>query len=148
MIDYGRYTPIDTVVGNMVEITFPDGPTDGFRKVKETLQRMGVPSRRDKSLIQSCHILHKRGKYYICHFKELFAADGKPANVSDDDLARRNLIVKYLIDWGMVETRSENWKEPMGSPRYLKVIKYSEKDEWTLSSKYQIGVKRGEFEVD
>lgn len=144
MINYERYTPIEDVIGNMVEITFPEGDTDGFRKVKETLQRMGVPSRREKVLIQSAHILHKRGQYYICHFKELFAADGKTAEISVDDLARRNLIVKYLNDWGMITPIKDDWKEPLGNPRYLKVIKYTEKDDWELSSKYSIGARKTE----
>lgn len=139
---YDRYTPIEVVLSNMVEVTFPEGAEDGFRKVKETLQRMGVPSRRDKTLYQTAHIFHKQGKYYICHFKEMFGADGKEAELSEGDLARRNLIVKFLKDWGMIEPKNQNWDTPMGSPRMLKVLKYSEKDDWEFVAKYTMGTKK------
>lgn len=142
MIKYNEYTPIEEVLGNMVEIVFPnDDTTEGFRKVKETLQRMGVPSKKDNVLYQSCHIFHKRGKYYIAHFKEMFAADGRSAELTDSDLARRNLIVKYLSDWGMIKPIDGAQPEPVGSPRMLKVLKHTEKDAWTLSPKYSIGIK-------
>lgn len=139
---YDRYTDIDVVLSNMVEVTFPDGPEDGFRKVKETLQRMGVPSRRENTLFQTAHVFHKQGRYYICHFKEMFGADGKEAELSEGDLARRNLIVKFLKDWGMIEPTTTNWEVPMGNPRMLKVLKHSEKDDWTLTAKYTMGTKR------
>lgn len=139
---YDRYTDIDVVLSNMVEVTFPDGPEDGFRKVKETLQRMGVPSRRENTLFQTAHVFHKQGRYYICHFKEMFGADGKEAELSEGDLARRNLIVKFLKDWGMIEPTTTNWEVPMGNPRMLKVLKHSEKDDWTLTAKYTMGNKR------
>lgn len=139
---YDRYTDIDVVLSNMVEVTFPDGPEDGFRKVKETLQRMGVPSRRENTLFQTAHVFHKQGRYYICHFKEMFGADGKEAELSEGDLARRNLIVKFLKDWKMIEPITTNWEVPMGNPRMLKVLKHSEKDGWTLTAKYTMGTKR------
>ncbi len=142
MITYKHGTSIETVLENMVEVKFVDAPEDGFRKVKETLERMGVPSRKENVIYQSAHIFHKRGIYYICHFKELFAADGKAADLSEDDLARRNLIVKYLIDWGLIVPVTDNWKEPLAHPRQLKVIKYNEKDKWELRNKYQIGVRK------
>lgn len=142
MIVYKHNTNIETVLANMVEVNFVDGAEDGFRKVKETLERMGVPSRKEKSIYQSAHIFHKRGRYYICHFKELFAADGKSAELSVDDISRRNLIVKYLVDWELIKPVTENWIQPQAHPRQLKVIKYSERDEWDLRSKYQIGTKK------
>jgi len=139
---YDRYTDIDVVLSNMVEVTFPDGPEDGFRKVKETLQRMGVPSRRENTLFQTAHVFHKQGRYYICHFKEMFGADGKEAELSEGDLARRNLIVKFLTDWEMIQPITTNWETPMGNPRMLKVLKHSEKDDWELVAKYTMGTKR------
>lgn len=142
MITYKHNTNIETVLANMVEVNFVDGPEDGFRKVKETLERMGVPSRKENAIYQSAHIFHKRGRYYICHFKELFAADGKSAELSDDDISRRNLIVKYLVDWELIKPITENWLSPVAHPRQLKVIKYGEKDKWELRNKYQIGVRK------
>lgn len=141
---FEKFTPVEVVLQTMIPVDFPDGAEEGFRKVKETLQRMGVPSRRDKTLFQTAHILHKQGDYYICHFKQLFALDGKEAELSEGDLARLNLIVKYLKDWGMVEQTSVRSLEPMGSPRMLKVIKHTEKDEWDLQAKYSIGNKKKE----
>lgn len=142
MIKFDRYTPSELVLASMVEVDFPDGVEDGFRKVKETLQRMGVANRRDKKLCQTAHILHKQGRYYIAHFKLMMALDGKPAELSDNDLARMNLIVKYLKEWEMITPVSSNWEEPMGSPRMLKVLKHSEKDDWELTNKYTVGNKR------
>jgi hypothetical protein len=142
MINYNEYTPIEEVLSNMVEIKFPnDDTTEGFRKVKETLQRMGVPSKTDNILYQSCHIFHKRGQYYIAHFKEMFAADGRKAELTDGDLARRNLVVKYLTDWQMIEPIGTTHTDVVGNPRMLKVLKHHERDQWTLSPKYSIGVK-------
>lgn len=138
---FDRNTDSNVVLSSMVEVTFPEGPEEGFRKVKETLQRMGVPSRNSKTLYQSAHILHKRGKYYICHFKMLFALDGKAAELSEGDIGRMNLIVNYLSDWGMINKPQVELK-PMGSPRSLKVIKHSERDEWDCEAKYNIGTKR------
>tara|TARA_B100000929_G_scaffold290599_1_gene284924 strand:- start:68675 stop:69097 length:423 start_codon:yes stop_codon:yes gene_type:complete len=136
---YTRGTDQQIVVSNMVEVKFVDGVDDGFRKVKETLQRMGIPNRDKTVLTQSCHILHKKDRYYICHFLELFALDGREAELSEGDLGRRNLIVKCLMDWGLIEPVSNNWEMPMSSARSLKIIKYHEKDQWKLNSKYSIG---------
>ena len=114
---------------------------DDFLKVRETLSRIGVASRKSKTLYQSCHILHKQGKYYIVHFKELFALDGKDTNISENDIARRNTIANLLSDWGLV-------KVPIGSSvesaplSQIKVISFKEKNEWTLESKYNIGKKK------
>lgn len=139
---YGISTDKQIVLQNMVEIKFTDNPEDGFCKVRETLERMGIPKRGEKTLIQSCHILHKQGRYYICHFLELFALDGKPAELSEGDIGRRNLVVKCLVDWGMVNPLTENWKSPMSSARSLKILKHGERDTWNLRSKYQIGLNR------
>ena len=113
---------------------------DDFLKVRETLTRIGVSSRKDKTLFQSCHILHKKGKYYIVHFKELFALDGKPTNFDDNDVARRNTIVNLLAEWGLVSLVDLNKsKEPTVSLNQIKIISYRDKDAWDLQSKYNIG---------
>lgn len=135
-------TPAEIVLQSMIEVDFPDGAEDGFRKVKETLQRMGVPSRRDNTLFQTAHILHKQGRYYICHFKQMFAIDGRSAELSEGDIARLNLIVKYLTDWGMITPKTDDWQSPMGVPRMLKVLRHSEKDDWNLEQKYNIGFRQ------
>jgi len=131
---------IESVINNMVEIEV-DGD-DGFRKVKETLTRMGVPAKNEKKLFQSVHILHKQGKYYLCHFKELFDLDGRESTISEGDIARRNRIVQMMVDWELVKMVSESELTPMGKSSMVKVIKHSEKDEWTTSQKYAIGVKK------
>ena len=113
---------------------------DDFLKVRETLSRMGVASRKERKLYQSCHILHKQGKYYIVHFKELFAFDGKKTNLSENDIARRNTIAKLLSDWGLVIIMGEN--EPVAPLSQIKVLSYNEKDEWILETKYNIGKKK------
>jgi len=113
---------------------------DDFLKIRETLSRIGVASRKEKKLYQSCHILHKQGKYYIVHFKELFALDGKDTNLSENDIARRNTIVKLLSDWGLVEIKVT--PEPIAPLSQIKIISFKEKDEWTLETKYNIGKKR------
>ena len=113
---------------------------DDFLKVKETLTRMGVASRKERKLFQSCHILHKQGKYYIVHFKELFALDGKQTNLSDNDIARRNTIANLLNDWGLVEIMSN--AEPIAPLSQIKIISFKEKGEWVLETKYNIGKKR------
>jgi hypothetical protein len=116
---------------------------DDFLKVKETLTRIGVASRKDKTLYQSCHILHKRGKYYIVHFKELFALDGKSTDFEDNDLARRNTIAKLLQEWGLVEiVREGQAEQPVAPLSQIKIISYREKDEWELTAKYNIGKKK------
>ena len=125
---------------DMVEVTL--GQPDDFLKVRETLTRIGVASRKERKLYQSCHILHKQGKYYIVHFKELFALDGKRANLSENDVQRRNRIIKLLSDWGLVEIVKEDTVKDAAPLSQIKVIAYKEKHEWTLESKYNIGKKR------
>ena len=123
----------------MVEILLSE--PDDFLKVRETLTRIGVASRKEQKLYQSCHILHKQGKYYIVHFKELFALDGKRANLSVNDVQRRNRIIQLLSDWGLVTTVVD---EPLDiAPlNQIKVISYKEKGNWTLETKYNIGKKK------
>jgi hypothetical protein len=116
---------------------------DDFLKVKETLTRIGVASRKDKTLYQSCHILHKRGKYYIVHFKELFALDGKNTDFEDNDLGRRNAIANLLSEWGLVEVVNKDKSSlPIAPLSQIKIISYKEKNEWELTAKYNIGKKR------
>ena len=116
---------------------------DDFLKVKETLTRKGVASRKDKTLYQSCHILHKRGKYYIVHFKELFALDGKNTDFEDNDLGRRNAIANLLSEWGLVEVVNKDKSSlPVAPLSQIKIISYKEKNEWELTAKYNIGKKR------
>ena len=123
---------------NFVEVKLKQ--EDDFLKVRETLTRIGVSSRKDKILYQSCHILHKQGKYYIVHFKELFALDGKDTNLSENDIARRNTIVKLLSDWGLVTMKGT--PEPIAPLSQIKIISFKEKDEWMLETKYNIGKKK------
>ena len=113
---------------------------DDFLKIRETLSRIGVASRKERKLYQSCHILHKQGKYYIVHFKELFALDGKETNLSENDIARRNTIGKLLGDWGLVNIKGD--LEPIAPLSQIKIISFKEKNEWTLETKYNIGKKR------
>ena len=114
--------------------------SDDFLKVRETLSRIGVASRKERKLYQSCHILHKQGRYFIVHFKELFALDGKPANISMNDIERRNTIAKLLEDWELVTLISSS--EPKAPLSQIKVLSYREKDDWILETKYNIGKKR------
>ena len=114
---------------------------DDFLKVRETLSRIGVASRKERKLYQSCHILHKQGRYYIVHFKELFALDGKQTNISVNDLSRRNTIVNLLQDWGLVKIMSESPYEAAPLSQ-IKILTYKEKSEWLLETKYNIGKKR------
>mgnify|MGYP001249165963 FL=1 len=116
---------------------------DDFLKVRETLSRIGVASRKDRTLFQSCHILHKQGKYFIVHFKELFALDGKDTNLSENDIARRNTIANLLQDWGLVKVVSESEVESAPLSQ-IKVISFKEKNEWKLETKYNIGKKKEE----
>ena len=116
---------------------------DDFLKVRETLSRIGVASRKEKTLFQSCHILHKQGKYYIVHFKELFALDGKDTNLSENDIARRNTIANLLSDWGLVNVVSKSDVESAPLSQ-IKVISFKEKNEWKLETKYNIGKKKEE----
>ena len=114
---------------------------DDFLKVRETLSRIGVASRKDKTLFQSCHILHKQGKYYIVHFKELFALDGKDTNLSENDIARRNTIANLLSDWGLIDVIGTSVIEATPLSQ-IKVISFKEKGEWKLETKYNIGKKK------
>ncbi len=113
---------------------------DDFLKVRETLSRIGVASRKERKLYQSCHILHKQGRYYIVHFKELFALDGKETNINENDISRRNSIAVLLSDWGLIEILGET--EPRAPLSQIKVISFKEKNEWDLETKYNIGKKR------
>jgi hypothetical protein len=114
---------------------------DDFLKVRETLSRIGVASRKERKLYQSCHILHKQGRYYIVHFKELFALDGKRTNISTNDLSRRNTIANLLQDWGLIQIMSESSHEAAPLSQ-IKILTYKEKNEWLLETKYNIGKKR------
>jgi len=128
-------------VTEMVEVTLNE--KDDFLKVKETLTRIGVASRKDKTLYQSCHILHKQQKYYIVHFKELFALDGKPYNFADTDVARRNTIANLLAEWELVKlVEPTKTEDPVLPLNQLKIISFGEKGEWTLTPKYNIGKKK------
>ena len=128
-------------VDSMVEVTLQND--EDFLKVKETLTRIGVASRKNRSLYQSCHILHKQQKYYIVHFKELFALDGKPTNFDKEDLARRNTIVNLLEEWGLVKILDpEVTAEPTAPLSQTKIISFKDKDQWELIPKYNIGKKR------
>ena len=124
----------------MVEVSLRQ--PDDFLKVRETLTRIGVASRKEKKLFQSCHILHKKGKYYIVHFKELFALDGKHANITSNDVERRNRITKLLSDWGLIDIVQESKLGELAPLNQIKVISYKEKGEWNLESKYNIGKKK------
>ena len=123
----------------MIEVSLAE--PDDFLKVRETLTRIGVASRKEKKLYQSCHILHKQGKYYIVHFKELFALDGKRANLSMNDIQRRNRIVQLLSDWGLVGVVNAELVTDIAPLNQIKVIAYREKGEWVLETKYNIGKK-------
>ena len=127
---------------SMVEVGLKE--PDDFLKVRETLTRFGVASRKEKKLYQSCHILHKQGRYYIVHFKELFALDGKKANLSLNDVQRRNRIVQLLGDWGLVSIESKESIADVAPLSQIKVLAYKEKGDWTLESKYNIGKKKEE----
>ena len=126
------------LVKDLIEITFPE--KDDFLKIRETLSRIGVASRKEKELFQSCHILHKKGKYYIVHFKELFKLDGKPTNFDESDIARRNTIIDLLRQWNLVSiVIPTSITEPRAPLSQIKVITYKEKSEWKLTQKYSIG---------
>jgi hypothetical protein len=130
-----------SLIDNLVEVRL--GEEDDFLKVRETLTRIGVASRKDSTLYQSCHILHKQGKYYIVHFKELFALDGKPSNFSDEDKGRRNTIAQLLADWGLIAiVEPEKIKSPVTPLSQIKILPFKEKDEWNLVTKYNIGRKK------
>lgn len=134
-------------VDSFIEVTLKQN--DDFLKVKETLTRIGIASEKNKTLYQSCHILHKKGKYYIVHFKELFALDGRPSSLTEDDVARRNTIVNLLSDWGLVTPVDlEKTKEPVAPMRLIKVIPFKQKNEWQLITKYNIGRSKKNDESD
>lgn len=135
-IDVPGYVPLEVI------LTQPDD----FLKVRETLTRIGVASRKDKVLYQSCHILHKQGKYYIVHFKELFALDGKQADLTDNDLQRRNTIAKLLSDWGLIKIINQKACTDLAPLSQIKVIAFKDKHEWDLQTKYNIGKKKLDYE--
>ena len=137
-------TDIKWKQSDMVEVTL--GEPDDFLKVRETLTRIGVASRKERKIYQSCHILHKQGKYFIVHFKELFALDGKNTNLSTNDLQRRNRIVQLLLDWGLVSIVEESKEKiaDLAPLNQIKVLSFKEKNEWRLESKYNIGRKKQE----
>ena len=124
----------------MVEVQLNE--PDDFLKVRETLTRIGVASRKEKKLYQSCHILHKQGRYFIVHFKELFALDGKHANLTANDIQRRNRITQLLSDWGLIEVVKADSISDIAPLNQIKVLSFKEKDEWTLETKYNIGKKK------
>lgn len=129
---------MEDIVNNLVEITFEE--KDDFLKIRETLTRIGVASRKEKELFQSCHILHKRGKYYIVHFKELFLLDGKQSNFDESDVSRRNTIIDLLQQWNLIsvvdKTKVEEPKAPLSQ---IKIVSFKEKQDWKLTAKYSIG---------
>lgn len=128
-------------VETLIEVVLPS--EDDFLKIRETLTRIGVASRKEKKLYQSCHILHKRGKYYIVHFKELFGLDGKPTDFDENDIGRRNTIINLLEEWGLITILNKNLiKEPIAPLSQIKIITYGERDEWELVAKYNIGNKK------
>ena len=128
-------------INNLVEISLKK--EDDFLKVRETLTRIGVASKKEKTLYQSCHILHKQGRYFIVHFKELFALDGKPSNMSESDVARRNTITNLLKEWDLIDIlREEQTEDPVAPISQIKVLPFKEKDNWELVAKYNIGKKR------
>jgi len=137
-------TEIQWQQSDMVEVVL--GEPDDFLKVRETLTRIGVASRKEKKIYQSCHILHKQGKYYIVHFKELFALDGKNTNLSLNDVQRRNRIIQLLSDWGLIKVINSDKIADLAPLNQIKVLAFKEKDEWTLESKYNIGRKKTEVQ--
>jgi|TARA_R110000868_G_scaffold228719_2_gene481647 hypothetical protein len=131
-IDIEGYVPLE------IKLVEPDD----FLKIRETLTRIGVASRKDKILYQSCHILHKQGRYFVVHFKELFALDGKQADLTENDLQRRNTVAKLLSDWGLITLLQPKLFDDVAPLSQIKVLSFKEKDDWTLQTKYNIGKKR------
>ena len=128
-------------IEDMLEISFKEN--DDFLKIRETLTRIGVASRKDKTLYQSCHILHKRGRYYLVHFKELFALDGKESTITENDLGRRNAITRLLEEWELLSiVNASKSSEPLAPMSQIKVLPHKEKDEWNLIAKYNIGTAK------
>lgn len=129
------------VLENLIEVKINE--EEDFLKIKETLTRIGVASRKEKKLYQSCHIFHKQGKYYLVHFKEMFIVDGKPSNFTDEDKGRRNKIIELLQDWDLLKVVSpEKITDPLASISQIKIISHKEKHEWNLEAKYNIGRKK------
>ena len=128
---------VEWTPASMLEVTLNE--PDDFLKVRETLTRMGVASRKDKKLFQSCHILHKQGRYFIVHFKELFLLDGKKSNLEENDIARRNTIATLISDWGLISVENKENIKPLAPMRQIKIIPFKEKEEWELCPKYNIG---------
>ena len=140
-----EWRKIMTNIDEMVECILAE--PDDFLKIRETLTRIGVASRKDKTLFQSCHILHKQGRYYIVHFKELFILDGKPTNFSENDQARRNTIANLLTEWNLIKLVNSEQTSTLVVPlNQLKILSYKEKEEWVLTAKYNIGNKKVNYE--
>tara|TARA_B100000085_G_scaffold274826_1_gene291978 strand:- start:2122 stop:2568 length:447 start_codon:yes stop_codon:yes gene_type:complete len=136
---------VNWTLDQMVEVVLNE--PDDFLKVRETLTRIGVASRKEKKIYQSCHILHKQGKYYLVHFKELFALDGKPANLTVNDVQRRNRITQLLADWGLIVVVNPEKIQDIAPLNQIKVLSYKDKGEWILETKYNIGAKKKKEEV-
>jgi hypothetical protein len=134
---------VEWTPASMLEVTLNE--PDDFLKVRETLTRIGVASRKDRKLYQSCHILHKQGRYFIVHFKELFVLDGKPSTITENDVQRRNTIAVLLADWGLVTISNIEQSKDRAPLRQIKVISHRERDEWELCPKYNIGNTRKDF---
>ena len=134
---------IEWTPASMLEVTLNE--PDDFLKVRETLTRIGVASRKDRKLYQSCHILHKQGRYFIVHFKELFVLDGKPSTITENDIQRRNTIAVLLSDWGLLSINSIEQSKDRAPLRQIKVLSFKERGEWELCPKYNIGNTRKEF---
>jgi len=135
-----------TLIDTLLEVNIAE--EEDFLKIKETLTRIGVASKKEKKLYQSCHILHKRGKYYIVHFKELFLLDGKQSDFSDEDKGRRNSIANLLQEWNLVKiVHNERFEEPMAPMSHIKILPHKEKSEWILESKYSIGKRKNNVKV-
>ena len=130
---------IEWTPSSMLEVTLNE--PDDFLKVRETLTRIGVASRKENKLFQSCHILHKQGRYFIVHFKELFLLDGKKSNLEENDVARRNTIAQLMSDWGLITIENTKKLDPLAPMRQIKIIPFKEKDKWELCPKYNIGNK-------
>ncbi len=130
---------IEWTPSSMLEVTLNE--PDDFLKVRETLTRIGVASRKENKLFQSCHILHKQGRYFIVHFKELFLLDGKKSNLEENDVARRNTIAQLMSDWGLITIENTKQLEQLAPMRQIKIIPFKEKDKWELCPKYNIGNK-------
>ena len=128
---------VEWTPNNMLEVTLNE--PDDFLKIRETLTRIGVASRKDNKLYQSCHILHKQGRYFIVHFKELFLLDGKKSNLEENDVARRNTIATLMSDWGLLTVDNRNNLKPIAPLRQIKIISYKDKEQWELCPKYNIG---------